>query len=146
MWRTVLIFGLLIVGVVLAEDGQTTYVDLNFDGHPDKLEGESRGGGRNARNVTYQVSLFDPQTKTYVFNDALSTLGSLEAHPDSKTLTSFWRSGPIDTSYVYQWEGFRLVLVQETVREFKDGGTSTTVKKLKNGKLEVASESFNPAR
>lgn len=70
------ILGLIFTGALVAGQSETTYVDLNFDGYPDKMVFVDRGAGRNACNTTFEISLFDPRTKQYVYNEQLSEVGS----------------------------------------------------------------------
>jgi len=81
---------LMLAGVCSGEDEAPALMkDLNFDGHPDKMVERQRGGGRNARNIEYDVWLFDPKTKQYIPNEQLSKMGSPEPDPKAKTITTF---------------------------------------------------------
>jgi len=145
MRYVIAILGLIVTCVLVAAQNDPIYVDLNFDGYPDKMILLDRGAGRNVCNETYEISVFNPRTKQYEYNEQLSEVGSPEPNKKDKTIKGFWRSGPVDTFYVYQWKGYRLILIKETECEYKENGTLTTEKAIKRGKLVVTSIKFDRA-
>lgn len=67
------------------------FVDANFDGHPDIMADFADGGASpNYSNIFY---LFDPVSKQFVYDDALSELSQVEVDPLHQVIRSAWRNG-----------------------------------------------------
>jgi hypothetical protein len=91
------------------------FEDLNFDGYKDiKLLAWWGSGGQG-----YNIWLFHPLKETFVYNEQLSNLGNVSAVPESKTISSSYRSGwASHGSALYQFAGDSLLLIRSETTEW----------------------------
>jgi hypothetical protein len=140
---------LLLTNFVLAgepDDAKVTFEDFNFDGHPDKKVFVSRGGGSSAVNEEFEISIYNPKTKTYEHNDQLSNLCNPEPDAKKKEIHSCVKDGPRGgQSEVYVWKGKDLVLTEQ-IRTTENGPNLIVVtERLVDGKLIVISREIEDA-
>lgn len=140
---------LLLTNFVLAgepDDAKVTFEDFNFDGHPDKKVFVSRGGGSGALNEQFEISIYNPKTKIYEYNDQLSNLINPDADKETKQITTHAKNGPFGwMSEVYVWKGNDLVLT-ERIRGTENGRNLIVVtERLVDGKLIVISREIEDA-
>ena len=117
--------------------------DYNFDGHADM----ALRNGNNASywGPSYDIFLFDPAKKQFVFNEALSTLaveslGLLEVSEENKQLVTFDKNGCCwhQISF-YEMTGNTPVLVRDVIEDgtVEDEFMVITEKRLVDGQWET---------
>lgn len=140
-------FVLCVAGLTLADEldfvKPTFDEDYNFDGHPDKKVFDSKGGGRYTVNEQFNISLFNPKTKTYELNQSLSALSNPYTDPKTKQVHASARQGTLGGEYqIYVWKGSELVLIERTIVKENNETQQihTTVEKIIDGKMTKVSE------
>ena len=124
-----------------AAEPWVSYEDYNFDGYPDKKVFVSKGGGRYTANETFEVSLYDPATKTYIFNEGLSELCSPWADPNTKRIHSFVRGGTRSgVLSIFEWREKKLLLVEKETTTEEGAKLFTVTERLIDGKMTVVSK------
>ena len=117
------------------------YMDFNFDGHPDVMVFESRGGGRGALNETFEVVLYNTETKAYERHDGLSDLCNPWADPATKQVHSTVAGrGLGGVAETYVWQNDTLVLKERITRVQKGESLITTTESMVRGELKVTSK------
>lgn len=120
--------------------------DINFDGHDDialRAGNEGAYGG-----PSYDVYLYQPASKRFRLNDALTQLGSenlglFSVDPKRKTLTTFTKSGCCwHQSSEWKIENNQPVLIEEITDGAGNGNLegkyTRQIRKLVNGKWQVS--------
>lgn len=89
-----------------------TYRDFNNDRCPDLVVTNSVAG---IGNESLSVFLYQPASRQFVFNAALSNIGGLDVDPrDKRCVTGFWKGGADDIhTEQHCWRKGKLVLVEE---------------------------------
>lgn len=126
-----------------AAEPEVSYEDYNFDGHPDKKVLTSKGGGRYTANETYEISLYNPATKTYILNEGLSELCSPWAEPKTKQIHSYVRGGTRSgVLSIFEWREQKLLLVKKETTTEEGAKLLTITERLIDGKMTVVSKTF----
>ncbi|EHP40593.1 hypothetical protein OR16_24815 [Cupriavidus basilensis OR16] len=119
-----------------ADNAFLQVVDANFDGHPDiTISGMSGGAGPNS---TENVFLFDPVTRRFVYNEALSNLPQISIDTNRHTVQSAQRGSCCSHSaQTFRYIDGKLTLVAEWDESLSADGKwlVTTTGHLENGKL-----------
>ena len=89
-----------------------TYRDFNNDGCPDLVVSVDMAA---IGNESVEAFLYDPKTRQFAFNEALSGLGGLDLDPkDKNCVGSYWKGGAEDMYYArHCWKGDKLVMQSE---------------------------------
>lgn len=117
-------------------DTSLTLVDANFDGHPDLMIGGSSGGA--GPNSTDNFFLFDPKSRRFVFDQALSDLPQIGFDAHRKQVTSAHRNSCCShSSETWRYEGGHLVEIANWDESLSADGAwlVTTIGHLRNGKM-----------
>jgi hypothetical protein len=111
-------------------------VDADFDGHPDILvPGMSGGAGPNSTDTVF---LFDPASRTFVYDATLSGLPQLSINAAQRTVTSSARNGCCaHASDTYRYRDGSLELLESWEEALSADGESveTTRGVLRNGRM-----------
>lgn len=114
--------------------------DFNFDGYDDLMLLEGWG----ARLRQYEIWLFDPKSKRFIYNADLSDLMSPNADKNKKIITTWYNRGSAARDYQYteyKWKGKRLIKILEVDQKgIEENKFHKIIKELHNGKLEVTTD------
>jgi outer membrane protein assembly factor BamE (lipoprotein component of BamABCDE complex) len=112
--------------------------DMNFDGIEDFGIAEFLPAGPN---IPHYYWLYDSRQHRFVKNEELDKITSAEFRPETKTIYTWWRDGAATYGWShYAWENDKLVVIADTLQEYKDDFVYYTVKKRVNGKLKVVKQ------
>jgi hypothetical protein len=112
-------------------------VDADFDGHNDIMLMQFLPA---SPNVPYYFWLYDPATGLFAEDSALETITSPEFDAETKSITSFWRSGCCDHGLsTYRYINGSPTLVEEREEAAKLDHMETTVRRLVKGKMKLIS-------
>lgn len=124
--------------VVDLETVGVLFMDFNFDGMEDLAVMEFLPAGPN---VPYLVYLFDPSSKKFRANAALSAIASPEVDEANRMITSSWRDGAARSGRdTYRWQEEELLRVSRTERTYTANGCRLRTYDSKDGKLVLTSE------
>lgn len=126
------------------KDFFTEIVDMNFDGFPDVCILYSLG----MQNIYYDFWLWRPETGTFVFNEALSQVGSPQIDPETKKIHSFVHiSAASNVESEYSWVNGELVLMVEIMQEPAPDGSLVKRRSERgaDGKMHQVKEEIIPS-
>jgi len=112
--------------------------DLNFDGYGDIKIYASRSGA--ASNASYDIWLYNPQLKIFVYHKEISKLIDVRVDARNKTLRTFYRGGHaglINSSKKYIFKNNKLILINHYQQHWNTRLQDYYFieKKLVNGKM-----------
>ena len=122
-------------GIIYNLDNLLNKIDVNFDGYKDlEIYGHDGGAGPNTGNNYY---IFNPKTKKFVFNQALSECTQTEINSKNKCISSHYRDGAATHGSIkYKWIKGELTQVEFYQTYFlTDDKVEVTHQFLKNGKM-----------
>ena len=138
--------GLFSVGTFLDGWPSPVLEDLDFDGYLDvKLMSYLGGTG----NYGFNVWIYRPSGRRFVYEPVLSQQGRLEAHPETRTLTSSWVMGAGTSGRsVLRWaKGVPVVIRDETLDWNEDlACQQLVIKERRLGRLTVTSQACVDAK
>ncbi|NEO85992.1 MAG: hypothetical protein F6J87_17310 [Spirulina sp. SIO3F2] len=115
--------------------------DLNFDGYADLRVQEFLPA---SPNIPYLYWLFNPTTRQFEANTALSIITTPEVNAETQTIRSFARVNA--NTYVwsdYQWRSGQLTLVREERATYNsEGQRRVVISELQGDRLVVVSDRF----
>jgi hypothetical protein len=128
-----------VVAQELKDSGQGfEIVDMNFDGYQDiRLLDEMTWG---SSGVLYRHWLFDPQTETFVSNEAMNQqIGWAEFDAEQRQIRAFWRAGAgRHAIYYYHWVDGELTFIKQAEEQYiAEGVNLVIVQEQVDGKLTV---------
>ena len=121
------------------------FADVNFDGYKDLvLYSHDGGAGPNYGNNYF---IFNPKTKQFIFNEAMSDLSQPEINFKTKTIHAGWRNGAANHgAETYKWINGKFTMVEyyetnynsndklEVIHTFLIDGKMRPKPRLKKGK------------